>query len=127
MDQSRAAARVSSGGVDWAENWRRTVEERRVVIEGLANQGPQDDFWKRRAPDFVRLNRELDPDRDPLALLLAEELRGDRTLLDVGAGAGRYTLPLAEVAVSVTAVEPAEPLRSHLQAEVVARGSRTWL
>ena len=43
-------------------------------------------------------------------------------MLDVGAGAGRYALPLARLARRVVAVEPSAGMREHLQARATAEG-----
>ena len=50
--------------------------------------------------------------------MLREALGAAGTLLDVGAGAGRYAIPLALAASRVTAVEPSPGMRSHLEAAI---------
>jgi SAM-dependent methyltransferase len=60
---------------------------------------------------------------DPL-LPLIEPLARDRTVLDVGAGVGRYTLPLAAVAREVVAVEPSEAMCRRLLERLSERGTR---
>lgn len=111
---------LRAGNVDWEANWREIVERRRVTVEALAAQGPQHGYWSRRADRFARTSREFDPSTDPLASMLRETLDGG-SLLDVGAGAGRYTLALADAASHVTAVEPAASMREHLEAELRRR------
>lgn len=54
---------------------------------------------------------------------LEPRLRG-RRVLEVGAGDGRLTLPLAAVAESVLALEPAAPLRALLRRRLHAAGAR---
>lgn len=113
---------VTAGGIDWVENWRRLVETRRAVIESLGNQGPPQGYWDKRADWFARFSRAMDPANDLLFAMLAETLGKDGTLLDVGAGAGRYALPLARVATRVTAVEPSAGMRERLERGIAEQG-----
>lgn len=55
------------------------------------------------------------PAEDPLLALLAPILRPDMTVLDIGAGGGRYALPLAREVSRVTAVEPNPKLAASLR------------
>jgi 2-polyprenyl-3-methyl-5-hydroxy-6-metoxy-1,4-benzoquinol methylase len=45
-----------------------------------------------------------------------------KTVIDVGAGTGRLTLPVAETALAVYAVEPVENLRRYIKEKARARG-----
>lgn len=105
----------------WAEHWRSLVEARRVQVESLNNQSPQTGYWDRRADIFRRMTDRFDAASDPLVALLRPDLPG-RTLLDVGAGTGRYAIPLARIAASVTAVEPSAGMRRHLEDSVGRAG-----
>ena len=49
-------------------------------------------------------------------------IRPDETVVDAGAGAGRYTAPLATLARHVTAVEPSAGMRAALANVVATRG-----
>ncbi len=109
------ATGIVAGGIDWAAYWRELVETRRAVVEGLANQGPQTGFWDQRAGRYARRVQSLDPTTDPLTQMLLGLLRPGESVLDVGAGTGRYAIPLAAVASRVTAVEPAPAMRAHLE------------
>ncbi len=113
---------LNVGEIDWEANWRRIVERRREIVEALVGQGPRHDYWTRRAPRFARMSREFDPSTDPLARMLHDALPAGGSFLDVGAGAGRYTIALADRARCVTAVEPSEAMRGHLEAEAAACG-----
>ncbi len=115
---------ISAGGVDWAAHWFELVEKRRTVIEGLASQGPQTHFWDTRASRFAQRVQAADPKTDPLTLGLLDLVRPRDTVLDVGAGTGRYTLPLAAAVSRVTAVEPAEAMRAQLEQTVAAQSVR---
>jgi 2-polyprenyl-3-methyl-5-hydroxy-6-metoxy-1,4-benzoquinol methylase len=48
--------------------------------------------------------------RDGLLELIRANLRPEDTVVDIGAGTGRWTIPLAEAAARVTAVEPARAM-----------------
>jgi len=104
----------------WSERWRRLVDERRVQVERLQGQGPQTNYWDKRAGQFHRMTGTQAADQDPLVVLLKELVKGG-SALDVGAGVGRYTVPLASAADRVTAVEPSEGMRSFLVASIADR------
>jgi SAM-dependent methyltransferase len=92
-------------GVDWAEHWRRLVGARYAATSGHSDPT----YWDRRAPSFARSTRAR---VDDFLALVAPYTSPSKTLIDVGAGAGRHALPLAEVLEWVTAVEPSEGMRA---------------
>ncbi len=92
----------------WADRVRRNreqVERRRLVLPERADYYAPIAAWFRADP-----RREGDATLDALRALVAP---GD-TVLDIGAGGGRYALPLALHAREVIAVEPSEGMRSVL-------------
>ena len=66
-------------------------------------------YWDRRAPTFARSTRGR---VDEFLNVLEPYLSPRKSLIDVGAGAGRHALPLAERLEWVTAVEPSEGMRA---------------
>lgn len=56
-----------------------------------------------------------DMTRTPVFSTVIEACGPDRTVLDIGAGPGRYTLPLAKAGCRVWAVEPGEVMRQYLE------------
>ena len=68
---------------------------------------PSDDFWRPFASAFRADPRRTD---DPTLDRVAREVDRDKTLLDVGGGAGRFALPLALHCRHVTVVEPSESI-----------------
>lgn len=92
---------------DWFEHWRGLVEGRRDQTGGPR----QNDFWTRRAASFATSSAQRD---DPLLGVLEPYLSPHATLLDVGAGTGRHSVPLADRLAWVTAVEPSLAMRSHI-------------
>jgi SAM-dependent methyltransferase len=95
----------AAGSIDWAEHWRS------LVAEPSAAAGSHGDpsYWDRRAPSFARSTRAR---ADEFLDVVAPYLSPRKTLIDVGAGAGRHALPLAERLEWVTAVEPSEGMRA---------------
>src|SRR5215475_7051277 len=93
--------------IDWAASWRALVEAREAQI----GRSHADDWWAPRAGQFARQMRIQD---DWLTAALEPWLRPAATLIDVGAGTGRYTGPLARRLDWVTAVEPSLSMRQHI-------------
>jgi SAM-dependent methyltransferase len=90
--------------LDWAAHWKRLVSER----ERQAGGPRSDSYWDRRAPLFAS---SLAGQEDVLSPVLEPYLNPSRTLIDVGAGTGRYAVPLAARLDWVTAVEPSQGMR----------------
>lgn len=86
---------------NWAELWRRLTERARRP-EGTNKQGTG-------RPD-------------PLLERVLDKLRPQDTVLDIGAGAGRFAIPFARTVRSVTAIEPSKPM-----AELLRRSGMTNL
>jgi SAM-dependent methyltransferase len=102
-----AAERVA--GVDWVDAWRRLVIER----EGASHGHSDPHYWDHRAPTFARSTSGR---ADLFLEVLAPYVSARKTLIDVGAGAGRHSVPLAARMEWVTAVEPSEGMRANLPA-----------
>lgn len=78
-------------------------------------------FWDKRAQRFARFSRQLDPD-DPFLRFTRERARPTDTLLDVGAGTGRFALPLARSVSLVVAVDPSAAMLGELRRSADADG-----
>lgn len=81
--------------------------------------GPQPDAWAGLTQGF-----QLDPRRplDALLTKIASYLRAEDTLLDVGGGAGRLSLPLALRCREVVIVDPSPAMREGFEATVKDSG-----
>src|SRR5215813_14568974 len=127
--------RVGVGGdasMSALEAWKQRVAAHRAQshkmrsalgVTGQDRWEPFSSFFKAdpRRTDDMEVNR------------LAQEVTPSATLLDVGAGAGRFALPLALRCKQVTAVEPSPSMREtllHLAAEAginnVTMIARRW-
>ena len=93
--------------------WRRRVSANREQAERLREGTPPRDFYAAVASDFRANPRRTD---EPALEHLRSLVRPGETWLDIGAGGGRYALPLALLAKRIIAVEPSEGMRSVLQA-----------
>ncbi len=116
------ATPVVPGGIDWAARWRELVESRETVGPGGFEAGGS--RWEGRAERFARLTRGLDAATDPFVRALKAELQPGDAVLDVGAGAGRYSLPIAPSVARLTAVEPSNGMREAFAHEADRRGIR---
>jgi SAM-dependent methyltransferase len=89
---------------DWAEHWRQIVDARQAQASSFHDPA----FWDRRARSYAAATGGR---KDGFLELLEPWLKPNRTLIDVGAGAGRYAAPLAERLDWVTVVEPSQGMR----------------
>lgn len=94
--------------IDWIERWKQVVREREAAAAGHSNAG----YWDRRAASFARSTHARS---DEFLDVLTPYLSPRKTLVDVGAGTGRHTVPLASRLEWVTAVEPSEGMRSRIE------------
>jgi 2-polyprenyl-3-methyl-5-hydroxy-6-metoxy-1,4-benzoquinol methylase len=112
LDQARSA--VSA--------WAAIVEARRRQMAGAkrgqsGGSGARQGNYARRLNSIVRLG-------EPGGLLmdmLRDCVRPDMTVLDVGAGPGRYAIPLAALARQVIAVEPSRLMADYLRHNLTER------
>src|SRR5438552_18621419 len=93
--------------IDWAQGWKRVVEDRATLAAGHADHG----YWDRRASSYARSTQTR---VDEFLQVLEPYLSLRKTLIDVGAGTGRHAVPLAARLEWVTAVEPSDGMRSHI-------------
>jgi SAM-dependent methyltransferase len=92
-----------------------------------ANRDQAERFREEHAADFYAPVTSLfvaDPRRtgEPALDVLLEMARPDATWLDIGAGAGRYALPLALAVREVIAVEPSPGMRRALRTGIGEHG-----
>ncbi|GAC1388552.1 MAG: class I SAM-dependent methyltransferase [Ktedonobacteraceae bacterium] len=79
------------------------------------------DFWDRRAKRFHSTTRDTGL-HDPLLRRLQGVVTSKTSVLDVGAGTGRFTLALAPVARHITAVEPNAAMLGYLVHDASEQG-----
>jgi SAM-dependent methyltransferase len=103
---------LSPDPADALGDWAARVRAEREQVERLREEPERRDFYAPMAQMF-----RADPHRTDDATLntLLGLVRPGETWLDIGAGGGRFTLPIALRAGRVIAVEPSEGMRGVLQ------------
>jgi len=101
--------------IDWAIEWRHH-RERSPWVQKLKEKGiSNEDFWD--SYKYADTNEEYNSLTGYPGLILDKMIRflnSDSTVLDIGAGAGAYAVPLAKAARSVTVIEPSKGQTSRL-------------
>ena len=93
-----------------AGHWRRELNAW-VIPQSLLDAAPQSPYgwpaslWRRRAAAALASDRQT-PTLDVIARLAGS----DGSVLDIGAGTGRASLPLAQAGHPVTALEPSQTM-----------------
>ncbi len=112
-----------AGGHDWLAIWRQMQQAERTQAEAFSP--PQDehphDHWQSRAARFAAAHRRQ-PQPDAFMRVLLPHLQPGDTVLDVGAGTGRYVPVLAQHAAQVIAIEPSPAMRHHLEQHIAEEG-----
>lgn len=93
--------------IDWEKRWKGILEDRASMAAGHSDPH----YWDRRAKSFARATQAR---ADEFLGVLEPYLSPHKTLIDVGAGAGRHSVPLADRLEWVTAVEPSEGMRAQI-------------
>ena len=99
--------------------WARRVQGNREQAERLREGAPPRDFYAPVASNFRADPRRTD---EPALDVLRSLARPGETWLDIGAGGGRYALPLALLLKEIVAIEPSEGMRHVLQAGMAEHG-----
>jgi len=93
---------------DWLKLWRE------LVLAGPPTSSSE--LAKRYKVHAGKRNER--PDK--LLDFILREIDGETTVLDIGAGSGRWTIPLAKTAKTVTAVEPSNAMVDNLHRNVAS-------
>ncbi|MEZ4554631.1 MAG: class I SAM-dependent methyltransferase [Dehalococcoidia bacterium] len=118
MQYQDAAIRLRPTAAEAFEAYTALVAANREQVERLRDvPEPEGDFWARRAPRFRP--GVLDVEELPGLLELA---RPDDTWLDIGAGGGRFAIPISRHVRRVVAVEPSPSMRGTLAESIAAAG-----
>ncbi|HWV25292.1 MAG TPA: class I SAM-dependent methyltransferase [Thermomicrobiales bacterium] len=97
----------------------RMMREERDQAERLrTDQGTPPDMWKGRTRTFA-VTEGPEP---PVVSILAGLVDANARVIDVGAGGGRITIPLARRVREVIAVEPSAGMREELKAGIEEMG-----
>ncbi|HLH26736.1 MAG TPA: class I SAM-dependent methyltransferase [Chloroflexota bacterium] len=99
--------------------WAERVRANREQVEQYREAGERPDRYAPIAARFARDPRRTD---DPAAAALQALARPDDVWLDVGAGGGRYALPLALRAREVIALDQSESMLDVLRAGMAEHG-----
>jgi len=97
-----------------AARWTELVSNRHRPGGGPGRGGPG------RMAENLREAGRRDMTRTPVFEAVVAGLGPERTVLDIGAGPGRYTLPLARAGCRVWALEPGEQMRQFLKEDAAA-------
>lgn len=81
-------------------------------------------FWNPRRVRWFNAAVQISNFPAQMLKVLEPVLAGCRTVLDVGAGVGALTVPLAKAVESVTALEPSPAMMEELRANVARNGLR---
>ncbi len=102
---------------DWAELWRELAS--RDIQASPEGEAQMVERWRRVARQLDAGEKGLE---DPLLDHILGRLTPEMTVLDIGAGIGRWTLPMAKAVRRVTAVEPLAGMRQVLVERAVSHG-----
>lgn len=107
------------------ERWQELIRARAVQMDTVyARLGRTSaDFWDRRARGFHRSTR-ASASSDPFYLHVREQVTPQDSVLDVGAGTGRFALALAPLVRRIIALEPNASMLDYLRQEIAANDVR---
>ncbi|HEY5475945.1 MAG TPA: class I SAM-dependent methyltransferase [Tepidiformaceae bacterium] len=102
----------------WTALWRALAAQEVRTEPGAGGEGRMVERWRLLAR---RLDDGSAQRPDPILDFVMGRLDSGMTVLDIGAGVGRWSIPIAERVRSVTAVEPVEGMCQVLEERLRAR------
>jgi ubiquinone/menaquinone biosynthesis C-methylase UbiE len=108
-----------------AARWQQLVTARLDEVKRLSPRAGSvsGSFWEGgRAERYAALARSAPEDSDPFVKRLRRVTAPSSTVIDAGAGSGRYALALASGVQRVTAVDPSPAMLAVLQRDAEQRG-----
>lgn len=108
---------------DWIQFWNRLVQQREQARRPESLPDAKD-RWSARAEEYDTVTQRRWAHKDTSREFLVSLLKSlpEPTLLDIGAGGGKWTVPLAPFVRQVTAVEPSPAMRARLQEHLARQG-----
>lgn len=105
------------------ERWNALLDARaRQMDAAYAQLGRTSaNYWDRRASGFHHATKDY-ATSEPFFLRVRREVTPQTTVLDVGAGTGRFTLALAPLVRHITAVEPSGKMLDYLRRDAAELG-----
>ncbi|NOK58335.1 MAG: methyltransferase domain-containing protein [Chloroflexi bacterium AL-W] len=105
---------------DWVALWQTMYDQEREQAERITSvEFTSSDCWSGQSLRFAKAaQRVAQPDH--FMRFLVPHLRATDTLIDIGAGTGRYELFLAQAVEHVYAVEPSTSMCKQLVSQVTA-------
>lgn len=107
-----------------SHGWRQNVETRRLQLATIEREGScvsTDHKHRAYARQLQATIRHQRP-RGLLMDLVIEHIGPEATVIDIGAGPGRYTIPLARMVREVVAVEPNPIMIGYLKDNLAING-----
>jgi SAM-dependent methyltransferase len=106
---------IDAGTIDWHRRWREMYDAERAQGEAATdpNFARYADYWATRARQFAAAS-ERHPQPDGFMRWLLPHLQTSDTVVDIGAGTGRYVPVLASAVRRVVALEPSPAMRAEL-------------
>lgn len=109
------------GFIDWLHRWRLLVANRAEQADRWRGSSQDSDYWSHSAQRFATLTRAL-PEDEAFFVQLKSMVTPEDTVLDVGAGAGRYATAIAPYVKKVIALDPSAGMLDQLRDIVAERG-----
>ena len=97
---------------DWARLWEQGMQESSWIDDITQQANSVNEYWDDQSP---RYDRGHDAYRSPVVDRLDRHIDSDTTLLDVGAGTGTLTIPMAKKVKKVLSIEPSAGMLDYLK------------
>jgi SAM-dependent methyltransferase len=105
--------------MNWITEWKK-IQEQSVLYRAVRQDG-EESYWSRYASTYDKRRCAETSFKEELDLITSL-LDASMSLLEIGAGTGAFTLPLASEVHQVTAVEPSPSMRRILKEKITRAG-----